>query len=351
MGKIRKIFILANGSVSITQKKHSKKGYLGFFCLHNIASWLMFDPQNFINQLAEHCKEERILALDGPGSDIAEENGSIVKSISAVVDGHIGNNGISANLKKIIQFLEKQAEEAEQVDEALLICGVGWSRGGFILSQMKEWLEQRLMQRKIKIQAIHLHLIDPVVGGPTDRLRYSLKKPSSNPSIPTDITVHNYYSDSGNLHIWEQILRYAPKKWQINTPFFSGVIDRTRTKTYYINEEQYTHKLFLWLFPATHEALVGKSYNQIERWSGNLVLADIIRHLTKLNIKLNETWANVMMENGQIALEHMRKLNINCVTNRKYLDFELLSTTMRGRELVDGDDVKLFHSMPDFGRP
>lgn len=68
----------------------------------------MFDPQNFINQLAEYCEEEHVLALDGPGSDITEENGSIVKSIGALIDGHIGNNGISANLTKIKQFLKNR---------------------------------------------------------------------------------------------------------------------------------------------------------------------------------------------------------------------------------------------------
>lgn len=308
----------------------------------------MFDPQNFINQLAEYCEEEHVLALDGPGSDITEENGSIVKSIGALIDGHIGNNGISANLTKIKQFLKKQAEEAELADELLLICGVGWSRGGFVLCQMKEWLEQKSVQGKFKIQAIHLYFIDTVVGGPTDRLRYLLKERRGHYSTPINLSVHNYYSNSGNLNIWDAVLEYLPEKYQINTPFFSGVFDTTKTRTYSLGEKEYTHKTFHWLFPATHEALVGRPRNRIGQWAGDLVLADIVRHLSALSIKLDENWVEETIEKGQTALEQLRKLNINWGNNRKYLDFELPDTTLFGRELTEEDNINTFNRIPDF---
>ncbi|WP_019215341.1 hypothetical protein [Legionella tunisiensis] len=45
-------------------------------------------------------QEEHQLILDGPGTDFTNDKGSIVKSISALIDGHIGDSGINTNFEK-----------------------------------------------------------------------------------------------------------------------------------------------------------------------------------------------------------------------------------------------------------
>lgn len=102
------------------------------------------------------------------------------------------------------------------------------------------------------------------------------------------------------------------------------------------------------MFPATHEALVGRPRNRIGQWAGDLVLADIVRHLSALSIKLDENWVEETIEKGQTALEQLRKLNINWGNNRKYLDFELPDTTLFGRELTEEDNINTFNRIPDF---
>ncbi|WP_131793452.1 hypothetical protein [Legionella brunensis] len=348
MGKIRRAFILANGTVSITKKKPNKGGYFSFFSLNETASWLMFDPDNFINQLAEHCQEEHTLVLDGPGTDLTQDNGSLLKSISALIDGHIGDNGINANFEKIKKFIEKQSKEATKADETLIICAVGWSRGGFVLSQIKEWLEQQVELGDIKVQACYLHCIDSVVGGPTDRLRYLTKDRNSHKKTPINLEVHNYLSNTGNLNLWEHMLKYLPEKYQVNMPFFSAVIDNTKNITYSVHEKEYTHRSNSWLFPASHEALAGRPRNQIEQWSGDIVLADIIRNLAELSFKLNENWAKKMLQKGQIALEKLRQYNINLGSCRKYLDFDDITTTLFGRDSTKDDHIHSFLDIRNF---
>ncbi|WP_019215342.1 hypothetical protein [Legionella tunisiensis] len=44
-------------------------------------------------------------------------------------------------------ILKKQAEEATSAGDTLIVCGVGWSRGAFLLLQMKEWLEESTLEK------------------------------------------------------------------------------------------------------------------------------------------------------------------------------------------------------------
>ncbi|KTD35810.1 hypothetical protein Lnau_0794 [Legionella nautarum] len=349
MSKVRKILILANGSISVTEKKPNKSGYFGFFSLSNMATWLMYDPNNFISQLAKRSEEEHTLILDGPGTDITEENGSLFKSIGALVDGHIGRNGVSASLEKIKQFIIYHAEEAKEADETLVICGIGWSRGGFVLTQMQEWLEKKSMRCEIEIEAIQLHLIDTVLGGPTDRWRYFFTDRKGKQNVPVNISVHNYLSDTGNLNAWESVLKYLPERCQINTPFFSGLIDTTRNTTYTLNDKQYVHKNSSWLLPTSHEALVGKSRNQIGEWAGQIVLADIVRHVIGFSFKIDEDWVNDTIETGQTALEELRQSDLLRISDRKFLDFRQPDTTLFGRGIpLEEDYINPFHTMSNF---
>lgn len=348
MGNIRKVVILANGTVSITQKKPSKAGNWGFFNLSKAAAWLMHDPSNFINQLSEHCKEQNMLILDGPGTDVTDPDGSLLKSMGAMIDGHIGNGGLNANFEKIKQFLEEHSKQAVEADETLIICAVGWSRGGFILSQIKEWLEQKSAQGDIKVHAANLHCIDSVVGGPTDRLRYLFREGGDYKKAPINIRVHNYLSNTGNLNLWAYILKYLPEKYQINSPFFSAVIDKTQNITYSMNEEEYTHSSSNWLFPASHEALVGKGQNQLDQWAGDIVLADVVRNFLDRSFALDEDWAKEAIRKGQVGLEQLRQCNISLVSRRKYLDFDKVTTTIFGREPTEDDKINSFMGMSDF---
>jgi hypothetical protein len=348
MSKFRKLLILANGSISVTQEKTNRSGYFGFFSLSNMATWLMYDPNNFISQLAKRSEEEHMLILDGPGTDITE-NGSLLKSIGALVDGHIGRNGVSANLEKIKQFILSHAAEAHEADEILIICGVGWSRGGFVLTQMQEWLEKKSMRGEIEIEAIQLHLIDTVLGGPTDRWRYFFTDRKGKQNVPLNISVHNYLSDTGNLNAWESLLEYLPERCQINTPFFSGLIDSTRNTTFKLDDKQYVHKASSWLLPTSHEALVGKSRNQIGVWAGQIVLADIVRHVIGFSFKIDEDWVNDIIERGQTALEELRQVDRLHMSDRKFLDFRQPDTTLFGREIpLDEESINPFHTMPNF---
>ncbi len=348
MGKIRRVVILANGTVSLTQKKPGSAGSLGFFNLSKAATWLMHDPTNFISQLAEHCKEQNILILDGPGTDVTDPGGSLLKSMGALIDGHIGSGGLNANLEKIKQFLEEHSKQAVDADETLILCAVGWSRGGFILSQVKDWLEQKSAQGGIKIHTANLHCIDSVVGGPTDRLRYLFREERDYKKAPINIRVHNYLSNTGNLNVWAYILGYLPEKYQINLPFFSAVIDKTQNITYSISEQEYTHSSINWLFPATHEALVGKPQNQFDQWAGDIVLADIVRNFQDLSFSLDEDWANEVIRKGQVGLEQLRQSNISLVSYRKYLDFDKVTTTFFGRKPTEDDKINSFLGMSDF---
>ena len=348
MGKIRKVVILANETVSITQKKPSKIGNFGFFNLSKAAAWLMHDPSNFINQLSEHCKETNMLILDGPGTDVTDPDGSLLKSMGALIDGHIGNGGINANFEKIKQFLEEHSKQAIEEDETLIICAVGWSRGGFILSQIKEWIEQKSAQGDIKIHVANLHCIDSVVGGPTDRLRYLFRDEGDDKKAPINIKVHNYLSNTGNLNLWAYIIRYLPERYQINLPFFSAVIDKTQNITYSISGKQYTHCSTNWLFPATHEALVGRPQNQLDQWAGDVVLADIVRNFQDLSFSLDENWAKEVIKKDQTGLEQLRQSNIPLVSYRKYLDFDKVTTTIFGRKPTEDDKINSFHGMKDF---
>lgn len=57
MSKTRKVLILANGSISLTQN-NKEMGYFSFFGLRYAANWLMHNPINFISQLARYCHEK-----------------------------------------------------------------------------------------------------------------------------------------------------------------------------------------------------------------------------------------------------------------------------------------------------
>lgn len=345
---IRKVLILANGTVSVTQKKPGREGFFGFFNCRNAATWLMFDPSNFINQLSEHCKEEHKLVLDGPGTDFTNDKGSLVKSVGALIDGHIGDSGINANFEKIKQFLKKQSDDAAAAGDTLIVCGVGWSRGAFTLIQMKEWLEEKTVQEAIKVEAVYLHCIDSVAGGPTDRLRYLLKEPPCKAKAPMHLGVHRYLSNTGNLNLWDYILQYLPAKYQVNTPFFSGILDKTKNTTHSVSGVAYKHCSKNWLFPASHEALVGKSSNDIERWAGDLVLADIVRHFIELSFTLDDAWAKKATKKGKTALEQLRQCNPTLKSCRKYLDFEQPETTLLGREPTESDNINSCLGMSDF---
>ncbi|WED43690.1 hypothetical protein [Legionella cardiaca] len=348
MGKTRKAVILANGTVSITQKRSNKGGYFGFFSLSQATAWLMYDSVNFINQLAEHCEEKHMLILDGPGTDVTHDKGSLLKSLGALLDGHIGDNGVNANFEKTKEFLIKQSKEAEEAGETLIVCAVGWSRGGFVLNQTKEWLERQIAAGSIKLQAFYLHCIDSVVGGPTDRLRYFLKVPNSSEKVPMNLEVHNYLSNTGNLNLWEQLIGLLPKKYQINTPFFSAFLDNTKSLTFFANELEFTHCSNTWLFPASHEALVGKPKNKTEQWAGDIVLANIIRNFIELSFNLNEDWANKVLRKGQIALEELRKGDIKLNSCRKYLDFDDAIATLFGRDSTEDDRIHSCISIRNF---
>lgn len=286
--------------------------------------------------------------MDGPGTDIAAPQGSLVKSIAALVDGHIGDNGINNNLEKIKHFLIQQSIEAEKAGETLSIFGVGWSRGGFTLCQMRQWLYSQIIDKTMKVETLELYLIDSVLGGPTDRLRYLFNDRKPSGLLSTNVKIHGYYSHNGNLNLWEILLQYFPEKWKFNTPFFSAVMDKNSNSIYCHEDKRYRHIVTNWLFPATHEALIGRSNSPVEAWSGDIVLADIVRNLAEQSFAFQEQWQQAILAKGQLALEQLRESRIACLYNRKFLNNESLTNTIFGQSLSAEDDINLFSSIRDF---
>lgn len=329
MSNARDVAIFFDGTWATNKK--SPTSLLG-----QAAAWLMYDDRNFILRLFENCETKHKYFLDGPGTDIVSDSWSPFKffnTICAMVDGQIGETGISANLNRVKTYLLKQAGSAKQ--NTIILHAFGWSRGGYTVLLLKTVIAE-LIQEGIKIESVYFNCIDPVVGGPIDRLRIPFK---SDEYPITNLHINVYYSHSGNINIWDAFSRYLPQRYHANTMFFSGFIDSMKNKNLinYVDGQSfaYKHRIKTFIAPANHEGITGKSLDTNEKLAGDIVLAHI---LLKSTLKFKFEWVNAVIENGIQAQVELRKQNVICKNDRKFLSNSFLGCFI-GRVLTEKDAV------------
>lgn len=304
--------------------------------LGKAASWLMHDDRNFILQLFENCEAEHKYILDGPGTDIVSDSWSptkFFKTIAAMVDGQIGEAGIGINLTRVKAYLYEHA--GTKKENTIILHAFGWSRGGYTVLLLKTVIAE-LIQEGIKIEVAYFNCIDPVVGGPIDRLRLPFNA-TQHPN--TNLYINIYYSHSGNINLWDTCSQYLPQRYHVNTLFFSAYKDNT-TNTNVINfvgdtSYSYKHRINSFIVPANHEGIVGKFIDQKEKLAGDIVLAHILLRST---LQFKHGWSNTAIQKGIQAQTELRKLNVTCKNDRKFLNDSLLSCFI-GRNLSEKDNV------------
>ena len=348
MSKARNLVILLNGSATITKKNTPRWGFF-----NKAFSWAMFDERVIINQLYQHIKEEHMLALDGPGTDITNNGWTpfkAIKSATGTFHGSIGDNGLRANLKKIEEFLETQYQQAQANKEELVIYVAGWSRGAAIT----EAIPVLMQQKGIKARIVHIDRIDPVIGGLTDRAESILTGMlKTTPQPEADIYECTYFSHTGNLNLWDIIRERMPNFAQFNTLFFSTVMPIIENnEKVLINDREFKHLCQKWIAAANHEGIIGKARTEVEQWVADVVLADIVRHLLGLSIKVDEAWANEAINKGKIGLENLIKLDVTCEEGRKFLLRDgKLHARFFGRTVQPEDNIIDIKHIHDFSKP
>jgi len=309
MKKTKKIVLFFHGTCISAQE--NPKTYPA-----KAVSWLARDKRNFILQLHQNCEESSTIIFDGPGA--IDDNYSFtetIKSLMGIIDGNIGKSGIQSNLEKARNFIEEEAQKAEE-DVEFEIHAFGYSRGGFAVLLLK-FVIQELLQKNIKIKAAYLTAFDPVPGGPIDRLRI----PFNFYSCPeTNIYVKIYYSHTGNLNIWDKTIQYFPTKYRLNMLFFSAFKDNTEinfAERYSNNTQQYEHHSEAYIVPANHEGIIGQYMNEIEEHAGYVTLAHV---LATSPVSFNPLWKENAITQGITGSSKLKQLNVSCMPGRKFLE-------------------------------
>ena len=280
-----------------------------FFC----GTWSTQNGDNTIANLYKHCSEDYKLILDGPGTDIYNPSPysasdlrqlpDLIKKVSGSLfgglSGAIGENNWYANTDKALQYIRQIAREKE----SLTIFIYGWSRGAVSSFAFINKLANDTFCRT-KIHLCYIFAIDPVPGGPTDRLQklsqfdfYSLP-----PKESLNCEGIVYYSDSGNVPIVDTRL--------FNTPCFSGL---------YIEDE----RLSYYAFRANHEEIAGKNLgislqNSFEEHLGNpafiaalLVYYSIIKKSINRGVKFARPLQTKIEAGAQALLQYYNEIFLN----------------------------------------
>lgn len=328
MTRTRQLAIFINGTLSVSKPQDPSLSYL-----NQLAAWLMYYKNNTINQLAEHCLCTHKLCLDGPGSELASQPwtlNTLFNTIGGSIYGHVGENGIQAALTKLENFLKAQYCAAQAAQQSLEIHAFAWSRGGIVGSLLK----QAVKKLNLDIANIELTLIDPVAGGPLDRL----KLPYLFGDEPeTNINIRAYYSHSGNMNVWDAAVTRLPKFMRANNIFFSAFQDPTCNKRI-SGYKTYEHHQEIFMVPANHQGINGIARNEIEALAGQAVLAHILTHTS---LDFDETWQSAAIKEGSQAQNTLRGLNVQLQQDRKMLSnhswmHSLWGSTMQNmRSLVD----------------
>lgn len=322
----KKACIFLNGT-SATSKKTP---------ITRIQRWLhplMFNQHNIITELHRNCREANTLNLDGPGTDIFRENHhrlsdtlqGVVTTLAGALSGNRGKNSVWNNLETIKTFLIDQSKDLGTMDE-LQLDVFGWSRGGYtallVKNALSELRKEGKIRKDIKI-SLHIYAIDPVPGGPDDRFHL----PKISPFNEIETTTHIYYSDTGNLNIFDKAKTYwtqwldhfhaDSKKNQsaqdmqgkngFNIPFFSSI----------------DHEAEKYLFKANHEEVAGKSRHidgTLGQYVGDIIIADILGDSSANGTEFRKQWQRDTLEQGEQAIAEYINLKPKPANNRKYLD-------------------------------
>ncbi len=328
--RTRQVAIFINGTLAVS--KHEDES---LSVLNRLATWLMYNDKNYINQLAEHCECPHKLCLDGPGTDLASQPwtvSTLFHTIGGAIYGHVGNNGIQATLTKLENFLIAQSAAAQEQQEILEVHAFSWSRGGIVGSLLK----QTIKKLNLDIATIDLTLIDPVAGGPFDRI----KLPFLFGDEPeTNINVRTYYSHSGNTNVWDDAVTHLPRFMRANNIFFSAFKDPTSNKRSR-GHKNYEHHQEVLMVPANHQGINGIARNEREALAGQAVLAHI---LTRSTLPFDKEWQSAAIKTGLKAQCTLRELNVKIQEDRKMLStrswvHSLWGSTMRNmRSIIDVD--------------
>lgn len=312
--RVERVVFFCDGSMST--RNNTPDNILG-----RLAASLMHHPNNSILQLFQNCEEQNKYYFDGPGADICSNKtpgltlSKVVGSIGGAIDGHFGTHGIGNSLKEITEIILKLSDEARKNNKKLEIHVHSWSRGGFLAWKIKKLLAELLEDNRIDVDSLYLINIDPVAGGPFDRFNLWMKSNKKDPNIP--IYSITYYSDNGNLKNWP---------FQFNTIFFSGLIlDEDHP-----NAERYIVRVH-------HEGIVGRSGNEVDpnhpdKLAGEAVLGDIVK---KSPLKFAEGWTEIVIKNGERALQETAKQNLVPQTNRAFLSPKTTRTCFLGDQKRD----------------
>lgn len=318
MSNSRMVVLFLNGTIAIgSEKPDNRLGEL-------VARYIMFNEKNFIWELFVNCKEsEEIIKyhVPGPGTDVCSNKvpgltvAKLLNTIRGCIDGYIGLHGIWNNLEEIQKLLREQANLAKEKNQKIVLGMYTYSRGGSLGDHVEAWLRNDKNMLEI-IKKVDRFNIDPVAGGPFDRMRrcwyiylYSLWY-SSNKTSNLDVLSHTVHSVDGNLHYW-------PTWWpftKFNTIFFSG-----------IDYQDNSHSVNL-----NHEEIAGLHKNGINH-QANVVIAHIVN---SSQIEFEASWKEKILKDGDESLKFLKEstdpkeyLPRN---NRKFLSTKSLRSCLFG---------------------
>lgn len=302
----RKVVLCFNGTFAT--KNDDQPDLIG----SALAYFFMCHPNNTIAKIFNKCEEENKFHFDGPGTDLCSDKspgfsiGKMLGTIGGFIDGHIGMHGIKNNLAEAKKILIEEGNKAKLENKKLEIHIFSWSRGGFTAWRLKKELSILISEKKLDVESLSLVNIDPVSGGPFDRMRLYWHGKEKEPVIDIDVKSVSYYSHSGNLNFW-------PSTY-FNTIFFSALeVDDQRPSQKWLVEK--------WMVNATHEGIVGRSGheadpNHPEKLAGTTVLWHIIKNSP---LKFNNDWKEKILKEGERALNELAQQNLPSQQNRKFL--------------------------------
>jgi hypothetical protein len=287
----------------------------GFFASQ--AHKVMYNPENIITAMYKHCLCPKKYVFDGPGTDIFDDTSqaftatNIARSLGGGVAGNVGRNGVTANLNLAIKILKEEYAKSQKPLDVYLF---GWSRGAYTVHLLKKELEALELKGEIKINKIHIGNIDPVPGGPMDRVGLARANPGSKKFDQTKVTSTTYYSDTGNVNVWDSVL----KGW-VNTPFFSGLDDETPGAT----------KLVM---PGTHEELAGSHIEKsigkkgVRESVGLMVRTSMVSSAMDNGLEFDATWRNKVIKAGCDTLPITEVVPTDFVCEAKNFSRKFLTT-------------------------
>ncbi len=326
------------------------------------------DKNNSIVNLFQHCTlpGANKFYFQGPGTDatdalpnnaywisnVARKAKNTVTGMMAGLDGsQIGTHSVAANLSKALVHIKQNIIDAQRENKPLQLYLFGWSRGGYtallLLKEIKELIKTMKVAGEINtdqneddlLAGIYMDNIDPVPGGPTDRLYLSHYSQFKHPTVP--IIYKARLSDTGNMPKYESIRpEFLANR---NMPFFSLLFDSNlNTST--------SHQF---IFPLTHGdiASIGNTnpdLNDMKSSLSRVVFADMVLTAKLHGLSFDPEWEKTIIEEGFTCLKQCEGyFERNPIqTNRGFLTYKnpYLPTGIDKLPLSNLRDMALYQS-------